>query len=255
VLDRVHRIRLVSLACVAAAAAAIAASPQRAAVVKRADAPSPHAIAAVSGGCRTLAAVAGAVDAKLARLVAPTTLVRLARPLRVHPVLGGTHVFPVESAAPVADTFGAGRGDVDWHHGDDLFADRGTPVVAVADGFVFSVGWQRLGGRRLWVRDRAGNEFYYAHLQAYAAGVRDGAAVRAGDVVGYVGTSGDAEDTPPHLHFEIHPASLLGVGYDGAVDPTRYLRAWSHVRGRRIAQPRRSVSPQCSPTVVALARP
>jgi len=50
--------------------------------------------------------------------------------------------------------------------------------------------------------------------------------VRAGEVIAFVGNSGDAETTPPHLHFEIHPASLLGLGYDGAVDPTAYLRSW-----------------------------
>ena len=99
-------------------------------------------------------------------------------------------------------------------------------MLAVADGVIFSVGWQRLGGRRLWFRDRAGNEFYYAHLDGYSWRARDGRRVHAGEVIGFVGNSGDAEPTPPHLHFEIHPASLLGLGYDGAVDPTPYLRSW-----------------------------
>jgi hypothetical protein len=54
----------------------------------------------------------------------------------------------------------------------------------------------------------------------------DGAVVRAGDVLGFVGDSGDAEGTPSHLHFEIHPVRLLGRGYDGAVDPTSYLDGW-----------------------------
>ena len=67
------------------------------------------------------------------------------------------------------DTFGAPRGDVSggWHHGDDIFAPLGAPLLAVADGTVFSVGWNDVGGYRLWLRDRQGNEFYYAHLSAY----------------------------------------------------------------------------------------
>jgi murein DD-endopeptidase MepM/ murein hydrolase activator NlpD len=187
-------------------------------------------------------------DGPLAAMVAPFTTVRLPTPLRLTPPLRERHyVFPVSGDLGVADTFGAARSDESWHHGDDLFAPRGTPVLAVANGVIFSVGRQRLGGRRLWLRDRAGNEFYYAHLNAYSPLARDGELVRAGDVIGYVGNTGDAEHTPPHLHFEIHPASLLGLGYDGAVDPTSYLRAWQ----------RRSVdgySAAAAPELSSLAR-
>jgi murein DD-endopeptidase MepM/ murein hydrolase activator NlpD len=102
--------------------------------------------------------------------------------------------------------------------------------LAVTDGVVFSVGWERLGGWRLWLVYPAGDEFYFAHLSRYSRLAVDGRVVRAGQTLGYVGSSGDAEDTPPHLHFEVHPASLLGLGYDGAVDPTRYLRAWRQLR-------------------------
>jgi murein DD-endopeptidase MepM/ murein hydrolase activator NlpD len=164
---------------------------------------------------------------ELAAMIAPTTTVRLASPMKGTPSLHASgYVFPLPRAVSFADTFGAARAGVSWHHGDDLFAPRGTPVLAVAAGVVFSVGWERLGGRRLWLRDRAGNEFYYAHLSRYSRRARDGESVRAGAVLGYVGNSGDAELTPSHLHFEIHPARLLGLGYDGAVDPTRYLRSW-----------------------------
>ena len=130
------------------------------------------------------------------------------------------------------DTFGAFRGNVsgDWHHGDDIFAPVGTPLLAVADGLVFSVGWNSVGGWRLWLRDARGNEFYYAHLSAYSPLAVDGAVVRAGDVLGFVGDTGDAEGTPSHLHFEIHPVALLGRGYDGAVDPTTYLESWRRRR-------------------------
>jgi murein DD-endopeptidase MepM/ murein hydrolase activator NlpD len=172
------------------------------------------------------------VDRRLARLVAPVTRVKLARPLRVTPPLGtGRYVFPVLGPfPPFFDTFGAPRPGVSWHHGDDLFAESGRPLLAVTDGVVFSVGWERLGGWRLWLIDAAGDEFYYAHLQRYSRLAVDGRIVRAGQMLGYVGNSGDAEHTPPHLHFEIHPASLLGLGYDGAVDPTPYLRVWRQLR-------------------------
>ena len=164
--------------------------------------------------------------------MAPVTTVRLPRPLRVTPALGaGRYVFPVLGPfPPFFDTFGAPRPGVSWHHGDDLFAARGRPVVAVTNGVVFSVGWEHLGGWRLWLVDAAGDEFYFAHLARYSRLAVDGRVVRAGQTLGYVGSSGDAEDTPPHLHFEVHPASLIGLGYDGAVDPTRYLHVWRQLR-------------------------
>ena len=108
-------------------------------------------------------------------------------------------------------------------------------MLAVADGTVFSVGWNKIGGWRLWLRDRAGNEFYYAHLSAYSPYALNNAQVRAGTVLGFVGNTGDAEGTPYHLHFEIHPVQLLGLGYDGAVNPTPYLDAWRRLQDVRFS--------------------
>ena len=163
------------------------------------------------------------------------------RPLTLTPRLGlPRHVFPVAGPASFGDSYGAARSDVSWHHGDDIFAPLGTPVVAVADGTLNRVGWERLGGWRLWVRDRLANEFYYAHLSGYTAAALRGRRVRAGQVLGYVGDTGDAFGTPFHLHFEIHPRSLLSLRYDGAVDPTTYLEHWQrlgHVRGSRPLHP------------------
>ncbi|MFN2467323.1 MAG: M23 family metallopeptidase, partial [Gaiellaceae bacterium] len=73
-------------------------------------------------------------------------------------------------------------------------------------------------------------QFYYAHLSAYSPLAVNGRRVRAGDVVGFMGNTGDAVGTPYHLHFEIHPVSLLHLGYDGAVNPWPYLSAWQRLR-------------------------
>jgi murein DD-endopeptidase MepM/ murein hydrolase activator NlpD len=152
-----------------------------------------------------------------------------ASPLDVHPKLtAGRYVFPVYGPSSYIDTFGAFRADVSYHHGDDIFGQLGQPLLAVADGTIFSVGWNKVGGNRLWLLDEQGNQFYYAHLSAFAPAAKNGARVKAGQVVGFMGDTGDAEGTPVHLHFEVHPVSFLYLGYDGAVDPTPYLDAWSH---------------------------
>ena len=97
------------------------------------------------------------------------------------------------------------------------------------------MGWEDIGGNRLWLRDQYGNEFYYAHLSAYTPLAVNNAHVSAGAVLGFVGNTGDAQGTPYHLHFEVHPLGLLGEGYDGAVDPTGYLDAWKHLQDLRFA--------------------
>jgi murein DD-endopeptidase MepM/ murein hydrolase activator NlpD len=151
-------------------------------------------------------------------------------PLRAHPKLRATggYVFPVFGPVSYSDTFGAPRADVSYHHGDDIFGRLGQPLLACVSGTVFSVGWNKIGGNRLWILDDQGNQFYYAHLSAFSTAATNGARVKAGQVVGFMGDTGDAEGTPYHLHFEIHPVAFLFKGYDGAVDPTPYLEAWQH---------------------------
>jgi murein DD-endopeptidase MepM/ murein hydrolase activator NlpD len=142
------------------------------------------------------------------------------------------YVFPVYGPAgsgSFTNDFGAPRAVTIWHHGNDIFAPEGTPILAVAAGELFLVGWNDVGGQRLWLRDRQGNEFYYAHLSAFTPLAFDGSKVKAGDVIGFVGSTGDAEGTPYHLHFEIHPKELLALGYDGVVNPYEYLQAWKRV--------------------------
>jgi murein DD-endopeptidase MepM/ murein hydrolase activator NlpD len=169
---------------------------------------------------------------KAAKSTAKHTAPLTGQPLSVTPSLGaGARTFPVVGDVAWGDTYGASRSDVPggWHHGDDLFAPLGTPVVAVANGVVFAVGWNRVGGWRLWLVDAQGNQYYYAHLSGYSALARNNHHVRRGQVLGFVGNTGDAVTTWPHVHFEVHPNGLLYLGYDGAVDPTRYLAAWTRL--------------------------
>jgi murein DD-endopeptidase MepM/ murein hydrolase activator NlpD len=146
------------------------------------------------------------------------------------------YVFPVYGPSSFIDTFGAGRADVGWHHGDDIFAPLGAPLLAVADGTLFQVGWNTIGGNRVWLKDKRGNEFYYAHLSAFSTLAVDGAEVKAGTVIGFVGNTGDAQGTPYHLHFEVHPKSLLHLGYDGVIDPTAWLQGLAHAQDVAIPQ-------------------
>ena len=132
----------------------------------------------------------------------------------------GNYLFPVAGPTQFTNDWGFARPGGRSHEGIDLFAARATPVVAVADGTLFNVGWNGLGGWRLWVRDAAGNGFYYAHLDAYSPAAREGASVTRGTVLGYVGDSGDAQGTPTHLHFEIHP------GGGGPVPPYPIITGW-----------------------------
>ncbi|MDX6479596.1 MAG: peptidoglycan LD-endopeptidase LytH, partial [Gaiellaceae bacterium] len=153
------------------------------------------------------------------------------QPLNSTPWLGfkaSHYVFPVDHGASYVDTYGAGRSDIydGWHHGDDLFAPLGTPIVAVADGTLSPIGWNAIGGWRLWLTDDKGNSFYYAHLAGYSRRILHHRHVTAGQVLGFLGRTGDAFTTPPHLHFEVHPHQFVQLGYDGAVNPTTYLQSW-----------------------------
>lgn len=209
VTDRLVRVRVLALTAAAAGAAAIAV---------HGPAIAPPLVAAFRPDA--------ARDLPQERPTYPGGPVRRL-PAGLRPALTpGGRAFPVYGAASFGGTFGAVRGDVGWHHGEDVFAAAGAPVLAVADGVVFSAGWNDLGGYRVWLRDAEGDEYYYAHLSAFSPLAVNSGVVRAGDVLGYVGASGDAGGTPPHLHFEIHPARLLARGYDGVVDPNPFLAAW-----------------------------
>jgi murein DD-endopeptidase MepM/ murein hydrolase activator NlpD len=165
------------------------------------------------------------------RLLPPSSGPLLGVPQIVTPPLGGgPYVFPVYGPAPYVDSYGELRGAVSWEHGDDILGELGQPLLAVADGTVFSVGWSRDGGNRLRLRDHQGNLFYYAHLAAFSTSVRNGARVHAGEVIGFMGDTGSSEGQQTRLHFEIHPVSMLYLGNDSSVDPTTYLRDFRRLR-------------------------
>lgn len=108
----------------------------------------------------------------------------------------------------IADTFGAARdGGARPHRGQDIFAPRGTPVFSATDGVVWHVGENALGGNTVWILGAGGRMYYYAHLEKYAPDLKTGDAVTPQTVLGFVGTSGNAKGTPPHLHFGVYSAS------------------------------------------------
>ncbi|MBZ9750062.1 M23 family metallopeptidase [Deinococcus sp. HMF7604] len=114
------------------------------------------------------------------------------------------------------DTWGAARSEGRRHEGVDIFAPRGTPIRSVTRGLVLNVGANNLGGRTVMVLGPAGQRHYYAHLERYP-NLKRGDWVQAGDVVGYVGDSGNARGTPPHLHYGIYTGQ-------GAINPFGLLR-------------------------------
>lgn len=129
------------------------------------------------------------------------------------------YIFPVASMgnAAIQSFWGASRdAGKRSHEGIDIFASRGTPVVATTFGRVISTGNKGLGGKQVWIRDKKrGFSLYYAHLDSIIA--TRGMTVSPGDTLGLVGNTGNARTTPPHLHFGIYR------GFKGAVNPMPFI--------------------------------
>src|SRR5215217_5406432 len=120
------------------------------------------------------------------------------------------------SKKAVADTWHAPRGTGRQHEGQDIFAPRGTPILSATNGFVYKIGENNLGGQTVSVIGSGGRVYYYAHLDSYAPGLEVGDPVSTRTVLGYVGTTGNAQGTPPHLHFGIYTTT-------GAINPLPLL--------------------------------
>ena len=121
----------------------------------------------------------------------------------------------VEKAA-IANTWQAPRDGSRLHQGQDIFAPRGTPIFSATEGYVARIGENSLGGQTVSVVGAGGRVYYYAHLEAYAPLLKEGDFVTNKTVLGYVGTTGNAAGTPPHLHFGVY-------GPGGATNPLPLL--------------------------------
>ena len=122
------------------------------------------------------------------------------------PGQGENWVCPVQGTMAFSDTYGAPRSGGRAHQGVDMIAERGTSIVAVVDGTAIAHS-NTLGGTTISFDGNDGNHYYYAHLDSYATL----GAVAKGTVIGYVGDTGNAKFSTPHLHFEIHPGGGAAV--------------------------------------------
>lgn len=126
--------------------------------------------------------------------------------------------FPLPPTCKLYDSFGAPRSGGRHHEGIDIMAARGTPVYAVVTGTIRKLQTNApLAGNAIWLAMADGTYFFYAHLDRFADGLVAGAAVQGGQLIGYVGATGNAGT--PHLHLEVHPQG------GPAVNPTPIVRA------------------------------
>jgi len=120
---------------------------------------------------------------------------------RAHPLM-----VPIEGGEPsqLTDTYHESRSGGRIHMATDIMAMRGTPVLAAANGRIIKLANGGAGGITIYIADASGRYLqYYAHLMGYAPNVVEGLAVREGDVIGFVGTTGNAPPNAPHLHFQV----------------------------------------------------
>ena len=134
------------------------------------------------------------------------------------PVNSNGRACPVDGPNAYTDTWGANRGGGRTHEGVDMMAPRGTRLVAAESGVVGNMKVGNLQGNGLWIYGNSGDHFFYAHLDGYAPGLSVGQQVAAGELIGYVGSTGNASYSAPHLHFEYHPNGGAAVNPTPLVD-------------------------------------
>ena len=137
-------------------------------------------------------------------------------------------VIPVDGVKPdqLTRQFDDTRGGSRRHEAIDILAPRGTPIRAVEDGTVARLFFSKAGGTTIYQFDPSSTFcYYYAHLERYADGLREGQPVKKGQILGYVGTSGNAPKNTPHLHFAIFRLTEAKHWWEGtAIDPYDVLR-------------------------------
>ncbi len=211
----------------AAAAAAVAAQQAQEEAARQAQADADTAAAALaaqaaqaaegsaSAGGQAVAALAAPQNGSSGALPAapePEPAAEVAAALAPPPAPRSAILCPVNGSA-YSDTWGAARSGGRTHQGVDMLASRGTPIYAVVSGSV-EFKTNSLGGNAAWLGGSDGNRYYYAHMDHWEGSSRG---VSQGDVIGYVGDTGNARGTP-HLHFEVHP------GGGAAVNPYPWVR-------------------------------
>jgi murein DD-endopeptidase MepM/ murein hydrolase activator NlpD len=133
------------------------------------------------------------------------------------------------TAAQLSDNYTQGRAGGALHEALDIMATRGTPVLAVEDGRIAKLFLSKPGGITLYQFDPGGEfAYYYAHLDAYADGIAEGGMLRKGQVIGYVGSSGNASANAPHLHFAIYKLGPEKQWWRGA--PLNPFLVWRDAR-------------------------
>lgn len=162
----------------------------------------------------------------------PVALASIARADARLANLGALH-FPVAGFEDRAidDSYEDPRdGGARRHHAIDIMAPRGTPVLSVQDGRILRLSRNSKGGITIYATDAGGRfVFYYAHLDRYRTGLYEGQLVARGDTIGYVGTSGNAPDDVPHLHFQLMRMPADGKYWNGEpINPYALLRPLSH---------------------------
>jgi murein DD-endopeptidase MepM/ murein hydrolase activator NlpD len=202
---------LVATACLQSPAPIVIPRPDAAPAVSRA----PAAASASPAGSSADAAAESAPADPPARYSLLTTAEAT---LAAHDLM-----LPVAGVSPdqLRDSFNAPREGNRFHHAIDIMAPRGTAVLAADDGRVLRVSSNTLGGLTVYTVDRSGQfVYYYAHLEGYARGLKAGQIVFKGDTLGFVGTTGDAPDNAPHLHFQILRMPPNGKYWEGdPIDP------------------------------------
>ena len=149
--------------------------------------------------------------------IAPALVAKLKEmPLKSRLPIPVQHV----QAKHLKDTWGASRSSGRTHEGIDILAPRGTKVYSTTDGLIASLSPNNLGGNVIWILGPSGSWHYYAHLKDHKRGLKVGDYVKKGDFIAYVGNTGNARHTAPHLHYGLY---LNGKGR-GAVNPFPYLR-------------------------------